>query len=117
MCQHFFSRYRLVGWWFSALVLLVLIAVFSPQQLGVVLYKLALVCVAVVLGYALDRALFPYASPGSYLRGNWKQDTPYLGVDEAEFPVVQGYQRIFAAALLRRAVIVLAVVLGMTLGL
>jgi hypothetical protein len=36
-----------------------------PEQLGVTLYKLLLVSIAAILGYHLDRALFPYASPGA----------------------------------------------------
>lgn len=115
--SRFFSRYRLLGWWFAAIALLVVIAILSPQQVGVVLYKLSLVCLAVVLGYTLDRGLFPYASPGSYLCHDWKNAKPYEGEDKPEYPVVQGYQRIFAAVIIRRALIVLAVVLGMTLGL
>ncbi|MBX7012016.1 putative holin, partial [Providencia rettgeri] len=41
--SRFFTRYRLLGWWFAAIALLVVIAVLSPQQVGVVLYKLSLV--------------------------------------------------------------------------
>ncbi|MCL6378675.1 hypothetical protein EXT57_15120 [Pectobacterium brasiliense] len=113
---------RLRNWILLAVVLLVAIALVSPAQLSVTVYKLSLVSVAVVLGYHLDRALFPYASPGSYLIDDWKstQGKPVPGVagrNEPEYPIATGYEHVFAAVLLRRALIVLAVVLGVTLGL
>ena len=108
---------RLRNWIILAVLLLVVIAFVSPAQLSVTIYKLSLVSIAVVLGYHLDRALFPYASPGSYLRHDWKIQASYLGHDKPEYPIVAGCELVFAAVLLRRAVIVLAVVLGVTLGL
>ena len=56
---------RLLSWVISASCLLALIGFISPAQLPVVLYKLALVSIASIIGYHLDRALFPYSSPGS----------------------------------------------------
>ena len=111
------QRQRLLGWLIAAVVLLIVIALTSPQQLGVTLYKLSLVSLAAVLGYHLDRGLFPYASPGGYLRHNWKVTDAHQGPDQPEYPIVPGFEMVFAAVLLRRAVIVLAVVLGVTLGL
>ncbi|MCW2478849.1 putative holin [Candidatus Symbiopectobacterium sp. NZEC135] len=113
---------RLRYWVILAVLLLVVIAFVSPAQLSVTIYKLSLVSIAVVLGYHLDRALFPYASPGSYLIDDWKKTIgkPLPGVggrNEPEYPIATGYELVFAAVLLRRAVIVLAVVLGVTLGL
>ena len=64
---------RLLSWVISALCLLALIGFISPAQLPVVLYKLALVSIAAIIGYHLDRALFPYSSPGSYLRERWNK--------------------------------------------
>ncbi|GAA5784684.1 putative holin [Chitiniphilus shinanonensis] len=107
---------RLVTWSAAAAVLCMAIWLIAPQQLPVALYKLTLVAVAVVLAYWLDRALFPYARPDSYLKYDWR-----YGTDEpqgaADFEVVDGYQQVFAAAQLRRAVVVAAVVLAVALGL
>lgn len=50
------------------MLLLGIIALVSPQQLPVVIYKLALITLAAVLGYWLDRSLFPKARPGQYLK-------------------------------------------------
>lgn len=113
----FHFRYvRMSGWLVAAVVLLVLIAIVSPQQLPISLYKLSLISLAAVAGYWLDRALFPYARPDGYLQRDWR------GVDggrwfDADYQVAVGYERVFAAALLRRAIIVGATVLGVAMGL
>ena len=87
---------RMTLWTIIALCLLLALAEIRPEQLQVVLYKAGLVTLAAVIGYWIDRSLFPYreARPhecigGIHIVGAW----------------------------LRRALIVLAVVLGMTLGL
>lgn len=49
---------RLLGWQITAVLLLVAIALVSPQQLPVVIYKISLITLAAVLGYWLDRSLF-----------------------------------------------------------
>ncbi|HFL4197864.1 TPA: putative holin, partial [Escherichia coli] len=59
---------RLSGWLLTSVLLLGTIALVSPQQLPVVIYKLALITLAAVLGYWLDRSLFPKARPGQYLK-------------------------------------------------
>ena len=103
-------------WILAAAGLLFLIYQVSPQQLPVVLYKAALVGSAVVIAYWIDRALFPYARPDSYLQKDWR-----LGTDEpehdADFPVCHRYVKEFCSAQIRRAIIVGAVVLAMAMGL
>ncbi|QLB15874.1 hypothetical protein A6B39_10645 [Mannheimia granulomatis] len=117
---HALKQGRLLSWVVSALVLLIVIALVSSQQVPVVLYKLSLVSIAAIIGYHLDRALFPYASPGGYLQINWKQYLKNQRQAEhagPEYPVHKGYELIFAIVVLRRALIVGAVMLGVTLGL
>lgn len=58
---------RLSGWLMTAAGLLLVIGLVSPQQLPVVLYKLALITLAAVAGYWLDRSLFPKVRPVQYL--------------------------------------------------
>lgn len=103
-------------WLFVAAALLAIIALVSPAQLSVVLYKTALIALSAVLGYWLDRALFPYARPDGFLQRDWR-----YGTDEPEndvdFPVVMAYSRIYGTAMLRRAIVIAAVVLGMAIGL
>jgi len=43
--------------------LLAVIALTAPQQVGVLLYKVSLVGIALWLGYWADRLIFPYARP------------------------------------------------------
>lgn len=103
-------------WLAAAVVLLALIAVISPVQLPVVLYKASLVALAAVMGYWLDRALFPYARPDGFLERDWRYgtDEPQFQVD---FSVVKGYEQVYALAMLRRAVLVGVVIVGIALGL
>ena len=88
----------------------------APQQVQVIFYKIAQAFVAGLVGYWFDRWLFPYARPDSYLRRFWQHgsDEP---IGKADYEVVDGYFLVFALAQLRRALIVIAVVLGVTLGL
>ena len=103
-------------WLIAAAVLLAVIALVSPVQLPVVLYKTALIALAAVLGYWLDRALFPYARPDSYLEQDWRLGT-HEPVDDADYPVCTKYSREFCVAQIRRAIIVGAVVIGVAMGL
>lgn len=107
---------RTTTWLVFAVLLLCVIALISPVQLPVVLYKAALIAVAAVAGYWVDRVLFPYARPDGYLNRDWRYgtDEPERAVD---FPVVDGYLVVFAASCLRRALVVTSVVIGLALGL
>lgn len=104
-------RPRLWGWLLTAAIMFLVIAVVSPQQLPVVVYKLSLISLAAVLGYWLDRSLFPKARPGQYLR----HVQPLM--DTGRYPVEVGCHLVFAAALIRRAIIVAAVCLSVAMGL
>ncbi len=113
MLQNLLSKLpipRLAFWLLVSVVLLAGIALISPQQLPVVLYKIALVTIAAVLGYWLDRTLFPYARPHKFIEATF--DVP---LSEIECHRLNWQQAAFAT--LRRALIVLACVLGLTLGL
>ena len=108
---------RLTSWWVIALVLSIAVLLLSPGQLPVVLYKAALISLAAVLGYWIDRSLFPYARPDSYLWRDWRKGTDEPE-GEADFPVAdEAYMAAFCAAQLRRAVVVGCVVLGTAAGL
>lgn len=108
------SRHSL--WLAIALVLLVVLAIISPVQLPVLAYKAAQIALAAVLGYWLDRALFPYARPDGYLDRDWRLGTTAPEGD-ADFPIVPDYQTPFCIAMLRRAIVIAAVVIGVALGL
>ena len=105
------SRPRLWGWLVTAIVLLIVIGMVSPQQLPVVIYKLSLISLAAVLGYWLDRSLFPKSRPGQY-----QKHDPQL-MQDGRYPTQTGCHLVFAAVLLRRAIIVAAVCLAVAMGL
>lgn len=50
---------RLSGWLVASVALFVVIGWTSSAQIPVVIYKLSLVSLSAVLGYWLDRSLFP----------------------------------------------------------
>ena len=106
---------RTTSWLIAAAVLLAVIAALSPVQLPVVLYKAALISLAAVLGYWLDRALFPYARPDGYLVREWRASAAAPD-GKVDHPVVGEYRLVFCAAQLRRAVVVSAVVIGVAVG-
>ena len=100
-----------------AMLLLAAIAAVKPDNLPVVLYKAALIALAAVIGYWLDRALFPYARPDSFLWRDWRK-----GTDEPEgdvdYPIANAdYLAAYCTAQLRRAIVVGCVVLGVAAGL
>jgi len=100
-----------------AVVLVAAVALLSPQQLPVAAYKLALVTIAGYLGYWLDRWCFPYARPDSFLTSSdWRADKQPSD-DRANHPVAAGCEQIYAAAMLRRPLVMLGTMLAMGLGL
>lgn len=94
-CQPRSRLPRMTLWTMITLCLMVALALIRPEQLQVVLYKAGLVTLGAVLGYWIDRSLFkddarPHECIGGiHIVGAW----------------------------LRRALIVLACILGLTLGL
>ena len=129
---------RLTSWWVIALVLSIAVLLLSPGQLPVSLYKLNLIALAAVAGYWIDRSIFPYARPNiDALR--LLEPPPEIEVthDEAARGVVQtehgeipigelqealsgwpnyGELYYFAATQIRRALIVSATILAVSLG-
>ena len=75
-----------------------------------------LISLAAFVGYWLDRSLFPYARPDGYLLRDWRHGTEEPEF-EADYPVLAEHVLPFCVAMLRRAIIVGAVVVGVALGL
>lgn len=88
---------------FCALVLIIVIGAIAPHQLPVTAYKLSLISLAAVAGYYIDRECFPYARPDRLLA---------LHIQEP----AAGWAAIYAAAQIRRALVVAAVVIAVALG-
>jgi hypothetical protein len=112
---------RLTGWMLITLALLVLVWAIRPQQLSLSVYKLSLVTLAGVVGYWLDRSMFPYARPDEFLPETRRAlELPsddgcdgrgclLIAPDEAQL-------RLAGDAMKRRALIVAATMLAMGLG-
>ncbi|MGD9611238.1 MAG: putative holin [Desulfovibrionaceae bacterium] len=112
-----FRSPRMAGCGLGAVALLALVVILSPQQGPVALYKLSLVLAAGYAGYWLDRWAFPYARPDGYLAvANWRNAVQGQA-GEADIPVAPYHVIPFAAAMLRRAVIMGSCMLAVGLGL
>lgn len=99
------NPFRMVICGVAAACCLFLVDAISPVQLPVTVYKLALVLLAGYLGYWMDVWLFPYSRPDGYLRRNWQEQQGFKP-DAPDHEIVLGYETIFAAALIRRSIIV-----------
>lgn len=111
---------RLSGWLLITLVLLACVWAIAPHQLPVSLYKLSLVTLAAVVGYWLDRSLFPYARPDVFLSLDdpgfdaWAELDP-TSIEMAATPD-ETLLRLMGVAMIRRAIIVGCAMLAMGLG-
>ena len=97
---------RLRAWPWLALATLTLLGVLilAPAQAGVLLWSLSKLTLAAWLGYWIDRSLFRNARPHQVLEAAMAPD--------ATLPQVL----IAAAVMLRRALLILAAILGLGLG-
>jgi len=90
----------MADWLLAAIVLSALVWLLAPQQLPVSTYKLSLIALAAVAGYWVDRSLFPYARPDTFVFKFESANAVWL----------------FAASMLRRAIIVAAAMIAVGLG-
>jgi Putative 2/3 transmembrane domain holin len=74
------------------------------------------VALGAVLGYWVDRGLFPYSRPDGYLVRDWRRGTTEPE-GRADFPVLDGYGTVFIAAMIRRAIVAAAVIMALATGL
>lgn len=108
---------RLSGWILITLLLLACVWAIAPQQLPVSLYKLSLVTLAAVVGYWLDRSLFPYARPDFFFADDDLFKAGPEGMSRVQGCTVDdSLGRLMSAAMLRRAIIVGCAMLAMGLG-
>lgn len=112
--MHRVLGHRMALWLWVSILLALLIGVLAPQQLPVSLYKLSLITSAAWVGYWIDRSLFPYSRPDMYLDQPFSPGAPYVPVPGGMIRV--GHHTVFAAAMLRRAGIIAAAMIGVALG-
>ena len=132
------TRWRMSDWLIVALVLALVVWLMAPQQLPVSIYKLSLVSMAAVAGYWIDRSLFPYARPDGQLARElleaklpeavplepspleaYMADPADCGTDDAcalAEAVDCTSVHLLIGAMLRRALIVSAAMLAVSLG-
>lgn len=109
---------RFLSGYIVAALLVALVVWMHPEQGGVILYKAALFFVAGVAGYVLDRLAFPYARPDSYLDWPWREEMRFgFRTLSPNHRVSAGYKGVFAASLVRRAIIMGAAMLALGLAL
>lgn len=129
---------RLTSWWVIALVLSIAVLLLSPQQLPTSVYKLNLIALAAVAGYWIDRSIFPYARPNidalrllepppeieathdEAARGMVQTEHGEIPIGELQ-EALSGWPNYgelyyFAATQIRRALIVSATILAVSLG-
>lgn len=115
---------RMLDWLAIALVLALAVWLLAPQQLPVSLYKLSLIALSAVAGYWIDRSLFPYARPDSFLvldhdstgRDDDGEDGPYGCEGSVCLAPNQPMLATMGVCMLRRAVIVAAAMIAVGLG-
>ena len=96
---------RLSGWFLVALLSFLLVAFFAPQQVFVTCYKITLLAIAGFAGYWFDRSAFP-ESRTSFLFHIWREDS--TNITQAAI--------VLAAAMLRKAIIIAAAMIAVSLG-
>lgn len=87
---------KMAIWYAISAVLLVVLAIIARQQIGLLLLKTIYISIALALGYYADRTIFAAYRP---------------------FELLQKDPVVFAAAMIRRALVVSAVVLAFAIGL
>jgi hypothetical protein len=98
---------RMTLWLVVSLWLALVIWLLAPQQLPVSAYKLSLITMAAWVGYWVDRGLFPYARPDRFQR---------LLVESTLTVHEQAMAVALSAAMLRRALVIAAAMIGVALG-
>ena len=107
---------RLSGWLLITLALAGAVLAIAPHQLPVSLYKLSLVTLAGVVGYWLDRSLFPYARPDVFLELSGIEVDDDGACSALHIAPDTSLLHLMGMAMLRRAIIVAATMLAMGLG-
>lgn len=109
---------RLPGWWFFAAVTVTAAFFFIPTDGKLLVYKLALVSTAIILAFLLNRGLHYYAHIDDHV-GQLRRRLQYTNEDNPrEKAAAVIAQAMFASTLIiARVLLVVAVIVGVTMGL
>jgi hypothetical protein len=108
VAEVFFGRMSI--WLWVSIVLTVIVILLTPRLIGSTVAKFLAVIGGGWVGFWFDRCMFPYARPDCYLEStDWLDYRDKVGKIEGkeDFPVIDSYMMIFAAAMLRRALLVI----------
>jgi hypothetical protein len=83
----------------ATLALLCMLAMFGPQQLPVVIYKLLLPLLGGFAAVYLWIALVPIGNPARYLAYDWRRDPDADRPGIADFAVAEGYVTVYCVCL------------------
>ncbi len=107
------KNFRLYQWVILAVALTIALAFIAPEQLGILVLKATYVSTALVIGYWADRIIFYYARPHDLGKEAWREIRGHVVKDQR----VESAYRAYSLSMLRRAIIVAAVVIAFALGL
>jgi hypothetical protein len=104
---------RMWDWLLISAVLLIIIYHIRPELLPVDVHKISLITMAAFVGYWIDRSAFPRSRPSAFMSKPYSLGGGYVP-QEAVCPT---QQLVFAAAMIRRSIIIGCAILGASIGL
>lgn len=107
------QKFRMWQWVALAIAFTAALYFIAPQQLGVLLLKATYITIALAIGYYADRVMFYYARPHEMLNAAWVETTTHTHKSER----CEAAYRAYSLAMIRRAIVVAAVVIAFALGL
>ncbi len=110
---NFQKSFRMWQWVVLAIIFIVAIFFVAPQQLGILLLKATYITIALAVGYYADRIMFYYARPHELHKDAWVETGTHTFKSER----CEAAYRAYSLAMIRRAIIVAAVVIAFALGL
>lgn len=109
----FQQKFRMWQWVLLGAICTAGLYIVAPQQLGVLLLKATYITVALAVGYYADRVIFYYARPHKMAKDAWIETSTHTFKSER----CEAAYRAYTFAMLRRAIVVGAVVIAFCLGL
>ncbi len=109
------SRLRMLGLLVLCIALTCLVARFKPELLPVSIYKLSLITTAGWLAFWFDVWAYPYGRPGNYTMPPISVSGPSPPDDSNRVPI-PGLELVFAAAMIRRTLLIVGAMLAVAMG-
>ncbi len=110
---NFQKKFRMWQWVALAVAFTGALVFVAPHQLGVLLLKATYITIALAVGYYADRIMFYYARPHELHKDAWVETTTHTFKSER----CEAAYRAYSLAMIRRAIVVAAVVIAFALGL